>query len=465
MSHVRSAIHLCLRLQSVFALALLFGLIGGAQAQSLDVSKADNAFGRFMATTTGAGQSSVSFGSGGTVLASPSSATLTADGSASLTVSRTATMLNPSGNPIPITTKAAVTAAALAPVIKKAIGLLPAISTGVALYEIAKEVGFTLGKSSSGAVTVTRADPTKCYIGPCYVYAASIMFYLDGWYLSDPVAAVSTQCSRIGFPAGCSGGGVTLPGGFSGEPNWFRVSVNYVEGGQSKSGETTVYRFSVSPDPVGPEIPSTLAELADAIASKSGWPSTSHIAQAAAQALATTGDKVATSAPTVSGPATSEGVTTTTLNSDGTKQTSSVTYNHNYAGNTITTGATTTNNTYNTQNQITNTTTVKSTPAAAPDPQKTDCEKTPDAIGCSEYGAIPDSTKVPNKSVPWTFAPVSFAGGTCPAPVTFSIAGPVAGSYQLSYNALCEKLVYVKGILLLMAAATAAFIMADSFKV
>lgn len=130
----------------------------------------------------------------------------------------------------------------------------------------------------------------------------------------------------------------------------------------------------------------------------------------------------------------------------------------------ITATPTTSTNPDGTTATSTKTTTSNSTTTASTTPDQTDpCISHPERIGCSSYGS-PDTAGTLSKvtqAIP-AFSAVSFGGGTCPSPVSFAAFGR---SYQFTYDAACAKLVYVRALLLALAAVAAAFIFADGFKV
>lgn len=98
-----------------------------------------------------------------------------------------------------------------------------------------------------------------------------------------------------------------------------------------------------------------------------------------------------------------------------------------------------------------------------PDP-KTDCDKKPDSIGCSEYGT-PDNGIQLNKldSGVSSIQILSFASmQSCPADLTFTVMG---NQYSISYAPVCNVAAsYIAPIVLLISTAIAAFIFVGGFK-
>jgi len=115
---------------------------------------------------------------------------------------------------------------------------------------------------------------------------------------------------------------------------------------------------------LGESTPITEQALIDEIASKSGWPVSSAISRAVAEAVNKGDEPIELEKPTVTGPATAPGpsTTTTTQTASGTTTTTNTTnYNIVYQGDTITYNSTTVTNTTN-PNGTTSTMTVTEQP-------------------------------------------------------------------------------------------------------
>lgn len=163
----------------------------------------------------------------------------------------------------------------------------------------------------------------------------------------------------------------------------------------------------------------------------------------------------ATSAPITSTQTNADGSTVTTTKTPTTTFTASgdtVTYSTTYETVTQTcTGA----------NSCSTTTTNTTTPGAAQEAdQKSDCDKHPNAIGCSEYGT-PSTEKVTGTEKPVSFTPVSFGEASCPAPVTFE----AYGTHTFEFAPMCDAAVtWVRPVVLVIAAALGAFIFIGGLK-
>lgn len=179
------------------------------------------------------------------------------------------------------------------------------------------------------------------------------------------------------------------------------------------------------------------------------------------------GEAVEVGEPTITGPASVSGPTTTTTTptADGGKTVTSTTtdYKISYGPGpsySITNNSTSTTTTYNSSNVVTNVsnpTTTESTPEQPKDP----CELNPDSVGCMKLGT-PDEQTLAKDTKGVTITPADFSGGTCPAPISFTAFDR---SYSFSYDPLCQKLALLGTLFLALAGLAAAYIFADGFKV
>lgn len=349
---------------------------------------------------------------------------------------------NSSGNPVEVKAKASIPGPEVGKAVGRAIGRLATklavpLVVGMELYDLAKEIGMLLERNPDGSIKVTKEDPTICTVSPCYEYRLASV---TPWFSTRQAAAdawvayknstSSTEQWRVNGVSDTGGSGFGIaytqyalnssPSNWVNSEKWF--------GQQSASPSATSM------------VPSTQQEFLDAVAAKSGWPSTSAINSVLKNDLST-GGVVKTGPITVSGPATSQGTTRTTNNTtNNTTRTDTTTHNHNYAGNTMTTtnvyNSTVINNT--TGDTISNETT---TEVAKGDPVKEDqCATYPDSLGCSELGDQ-EETPMPTKTENITFTPVAFqSNATCPPPLAITGSLPMMGSfnYSLSYSGICD---------------------------
>lgn len=385
---------------------------------------------------------------------------LSTDGAAGVQASGTGNIKNPSGNNVPVNVKARIPNASVAGAIGRAAKKIASsvsgpLGIGVALWELGKEIGFDLSKDSTGELVVTKPDPNVCSVAPCYQFAlggfpwrSSRLTACQDWKYGG--TTYEYRNIRVGATTGDQGYGHCL-----GDVHGISNGVYYT------TNQTSIYGSTVAPSPAA-YLPSSMQELQDAIALKSGWPSTSAISRAIADSVAATGEKLSTGSPTVSGPATSPGITTTTNNTtNNTTKTETTTHNHTYAGDTVTTtnitNTTVINNT--TGDTISNETT---TSTSSPEPTADQCKDYPDSAGCAKLGEIPEADELTKKTEAVSVVAVAFAGGSCPPPVSFSV---MSQSHSFSYGPLCDRLAVLKFLFLAIAGVLAAYILADSFKV
>lgn len=432
-----------------FALSLAFIQVNAAT--TVQVAN-DVAFGRFLLINAGAGQQVLSYGSAGIPLSAPTPSTLATDGGSYLRNTRTGSISNPSGNPVTVIGNAKYSGARLAPLLGKALKLIPVLGTGVALYDLAREVGHDPLKNPDGSITYRKQDPTACTVAPCYEY------YVSNDYSSPPTEIYSSTPTGACQADAARRDGMKLYG-FSWTYSSNTASLCYITAG------SYLMNYQIIPRSVAPSssafVPSTEQELADAIALKSGWPTSSALAQAAADALSVTGETLTPDSLTVTGPATSTGPAKTVVNPDGSKTVSTPTYSHTYNNNTISTVTTTTINNYDSSNVLTGTTTQTETPT----PQKTDCEIDPSRVGCAQLD-VPDG-EVPKSTKNITFSPsnLGFGGGTCPADKFITVHRMAQPVKVFDWQGTCGKLQSYARPMILSLATFAALMIIFSFKV
>lgn len=274
----------------IFALGMMLSAIQGQAA----VVAPDSAFETFFSRVTAPGKQTISFGSNGTPVVSPGVPSVATAGGL-VQVTRTGSLALPAGARLPITATAKVSNLAVASLVKKALPLIPYLGTGVALYEFAKELSFTLRGISDGLV-VTKTDPLICTVAPCYSYTVSTSMGGGPTYASG-----SSACGYyVGRNVPGQGYGWTaLSSTFSAPNNCLinpSVSPSYYQAYALLTLKTVV------PAPSA-DVPSSIESLADAIASSSGWPSGSSVSQAVVDAAQVTGQQIPTDQPSITGPA------------------------------------------------------------------------------------------------------------------------------------------------------------------
>ncbi len=171
--------------------------------------------------------------------------------------------------------------------------------------------------------------------------------------------------------------------------------------------------------------------------------------------------------PILTGPASTSGGTTTTISPNGDITTEVTNWNHTYQDNHVdTTGDTTITVTPPSGPPvITHITKPPGSPTPTPtqpaEPSKTDCDKYPTHIGCSEYGTVPVAETIPVINVPATMMIGEYSSGTCPAPKTIALS---SGDYILSYQPLCDLATGTKPLFIALAYLVAGYIVLGSVR-
>lgn len=278
------------------------------------------------------------------------------------------TVRNPSGGSVPVNGSTRVPGAGVSGAIGRAIPkilgrLAGPLAVGIELYDLGKELGFTLGKDAAGKLTVEKVNSNVCSVAPCYAYTVGDY---NGNQTSPATSTPGASCPLAypSFPAGLNPV-ATLEG---------TTNATYVCHFRDGSGGNLFSRavqYTSVPAVPASNIPSTYQEFVNAIAAKSGWPSGSKVAPVLRDSLELEPAPAIESGPiTVTGPASSPGLSSTTVNTtNNTTTTSNTTHNHTYQGNTVTTTTVTNNTTINntTGDTISNETTNTSSPVPAPE--------------------------------------------------------------------------------------------------
>lgn len=159
--------------------------------------------------------------------------------------------------------------------------------------------------------------------------------------------------------------------------------------------------------------------------------------------------------PSVTGPSSVPGPTTTTTGPAGTTVTN-VTNNYNYDNDTITVTQTTTVNHPNGDVETTVTEDV---------PQPSECEKNPDTLGCTQLDEV-DPGEIPKDTENITFqAEDVFGGGQCPANVQASFATIAKSATIVDWQTFCGHALPLRALVIGLASIMAMFIIMPGGKV
>lgn len=245
---------------AIFVLAV--GWSGYASAQALPTPVfAPTASGNVVtfanATATAANASSITFGhaANGPVYAESAASFRTAGGSV-----------------VPVVARSAPSALAIAKTIGSGLALVSNVGTalvvGVTLYEFAKEMGYGVD-NSGGSLVVTRFDLNICTVAPCSAYRVGVP-EAPPQYFSSPSDACSAATAAMHAALPQYSYVVQSSVGMC---SWKAYNTS---GGLMGPGQASYLTRSVPPA-TSNAVPSSIAELQDAIKLKTAWPVNSKI--------------------------------------------------------------------------------------------------------------------------------------------------------------------------------------------
>lgn len=359
----------------------------------------------------------------------------------------------PGGKVMDVTAKAPLNPSAYGPALARFAGrLVPTVMVGMAIKDLLDEVGFTRTDTGFG-----RLDPSVCSVAPCYNWLAT------GWS-GGTYATHSGMCTAYSAwsKANAPAGGAYFQGTPFGTADCIGQLYRKSDNTYIQDAVATGIASRVSVSPVTTYIPATEQDLADAIASQSGWPSGSKIGDAIKEAIEQ-GETLPVPQPTeVTGPSTLPGTSTTTQttvrdaqgNPTGvTNVTTNTTYNFNYGPNTVTTTTVTTTTTTNPDG----TTETKVDEKEDQEEPRDPCDDTPDLITCGKLDT--PETEVPKTSKNLTYTPedLGLGSGSCPSPIPVSTS---RGTWSIDLAPYCSATeTYVRPMVILVAMFLAYLIM------
>lgn len=358
-----------------------------------------------------------------------------------------------SGRSIPVTATSVASKSAVAGAVGRFIGKVAGpLAIGVALYDLAKELGYFAHKDANGNLVVDKEHNIaaqsyrvcqveigmgRTYDGPdCYSGVIRVIYELGQYDYYD------LKC-----PSGPPGYLCT----------WKRQSTGWDYSSQVHWGASVNTPASTTYTPASSQ------ELIDAIANKSGWPSSSALSRVVQDAVKS-GETLDFTPQKITGPASSPGPSSITQNSNNTKTVTNTKNEYTYGPNTVTTNVTSSTTVIdNSTGDIIDNSTTSGSPNT--EPSVDICTLYPDILACSKLGDLPETPpKLPNTEKPFEVVSKEFASNAaCPAPVSVEIMGIT--TVQLSYQPACDFLALAKYVIVLIAAFVAAQILADSFRV
>jgi hypothetical protein len=257
------------------------------------------------------------------------------------------------------------------------------VTVGMAVYDLAKDLGFTASNNDGlPGIELTKIDPNAgwCNVSPCYEYKVNKATG-DGYTpwrksISQVVADAQAGTKPSHWVSFTTSYDPTVSTEFY---SYGRVKYAIVGNGWTDTAYAIIERQSRTPDSgTAPQVNATIQDLENAIAAQSGWPTNASRAMVDAMDA---GESVSHDAPTVTGPASVAGPTSTEQKPlpDGTgtqNVTNSTTYNVTYAGDTVTINETTTTTTTTTYNNGTPTKTESATKTEETQPETTPARDT-----------------------------------------------------------------------------------------
>lgn len=187
--------------------------------------------------------------------------------------------------------------------IAKAVGrfalkALPIFNTGVALYDLAVELGYNAKVGANGTPSFSVVQSANVYTAPCGAAGESGTGSIDS--VGQQCAANYQRYARASYGLTTC----TVAGGAASANSWFTVGTN-CEGNFNYTRTASLVSSGTT------EVAKTSQDLADSIAAKSGWPVGSSIARALVDALKS-GESVAVEPSAITGPA-SQPVSSSTI--------------------------------------------------------------------------------------------------------------------------------------------------------
>lgn len=342
---------------------------------------------------------------------------------------------------IDVQAKVMPTKPTVAGALAKAMRKVGPLATGMALVDLATDLGYAIS-GSGDSIVFQKADPAVCTVAPCYAWRGT-------WSGAGTYSTQMAMCnaysvwSKATAPTGGSyftATGVYLTDSCTG--GLYRKSDNsYI---QAANATGIAARISAAPQPAA-YLPSSEQEFIDSIALASGWPTSANFPKAVVEAIDS--GELIPGPVTVTGPSTSQGSKITTTDSSGNVTEKQTVYNYNYSDNRVT---------FNTSTVTKVNNVVQSTEVKENEKPKDDCEGSNDAR-CADLDT--PQTEVPKSTKNLTYAPeeLGLGAGACPAPILLNTS---RGNWSLDLTPYCNATAtYVRPMVILVAMFLAYLIM------
>lgn len=345
--------------------------------------------------------------------------------------------------PVDVTAKVPKSSAAAA-IGRFAMKVSTPLAVGNALYDLAKELGFSMKNKpdgSAGALIEKEGYVDKWRMG------SGLENYPSADALCQAWASTAAPYRNYG------------------------ISNLHVEPGTAEDNAYCAYSITAYPQ-WGPQryqmwrsahdvalTPVQEQEFVEAIGAQSGWPTSAS--RALAESLRQ-GEGVTHLVPSVAGPASVPGAkatrqeTVTKPGPDGSTvsgvktTTTNTTYNTTYNNNTITINQQNTTSFEINWSDGTTEEGGEATETTEPEKEPSECETNPDLVTCQKLDVPDEEVPKSTKNVSFSTEDMGWGGGSCPAPFTWSDS---LGSHSINLAPMCAKMTeVVRPVVLLLAA-------------
>lgn len=369
-----------------------------------------------------------------------------------ITIDTRSTLPLGGGKTAPIDVRTRIVASSLGKAAGALLRTAPVLGTGIAVYDLLRELNFDASRDAAGVLHVYRLTTGEeaCidkYPAPVNLAGGACEWSHEWKTYGAPILSSDRKsCSAWVY---CSADPIHpthLVGGATDSANL-----------KSSSGPVPITDFTGAETSQMSE--TTVEAFENEVASKSGWPVSSAVIRTVVSAI-DKGQSIDVESPTLSGPASVLGSKTTATKADGSSTVTQTKYELSYDNSS---GRLNVKEVQTTTSTAADGTVVGTDTATQEEPalDQSECEKAPDTLGCMKAGT-PEDQELSRDTKNISIASMTFRGGACPAPVAFSVFGK---PYEISYGELCARLASISALLLALSALLAAWIFADGFKV
>lgn len=286
-----------------------------------------------------------------------------------------------------------------------------------------------------------RSDPSVCTVAPCYRHQ---MAAGQPWYSS----VAQTCTAGVAYVNALFGGAPFTSTGSTGTgPSSI---CHYTRTSNGAAYNHQVVSQSIAAAPAG-WLPASMDDIAPYMQAKQPEPGVIN-------EMLSRGVKLDVNTPTVTGPASVAGPTSTSTDQTGKVTTTTITYKPTYNDNRVTNNIETTVTTYNpaTGETVTEQTKVEEAPEPEKD-QEDQCEKHPDRAGCADLDT-PEGD-IPREDVEISYEEQNlFGDGQCPADRTATLGTLGMTVKVFDWQQACSMMLPLRALVIALATFAAAVI-------